>query len=70
VSALLDKVRALDAFPRLGEQRTLDLRGNDLRARGLPFSLTKAADVHATGWDYIYRTCTQEESYAQGTGFV
>ncbi|KAI5987226.1 hypothetical protein EDD15DRAFT_2469702, partial [Pisolithus albus] len=29
--ALLDKVRALDALPRLGALRTLDLRGNDLR---------------------------------------
>ncbi|EJD08451.1 uncharacterized protein FOMMEDRAFT_101852 [Fomitiporia mediterranea MF3/22] len=31
-AALLDKVRALDALPRLGELRTLDLRGNDIRA--------------------------------------
>jgi len=30
-AALLDKVRALDALPRLGALRTLDLRGNDLR---------------------------------------
>ncbi|KAL5504946.1 hypothetical protein ACEPAH_7609 [Sanghuangporus vaninii] len=30
-AALLDKVRALDALPRLGELRTLDLRGNDIR---------------------------------------
>ncbi|KAG2745125.1 hypothetical protein P692DRAFT_20877404 [Suillus brevipes Sb2] len=30
-TALLDKVRALDASPRLGALRTLDLRGNDLR---------------------------------------
>lgn len=29
--ALLDKVRALDALPRLGALRTLDLKGNDLR---------------------------------------
>lgn len=29
--ALLDKVRALDALPRLGALRTLDLRGNDIR---------------------------------------
>jgi protein phosphatase 1 regulatory subunit 37 len=29
--ALLDKVRALDKLPRLGELRTLDLRGNELR---------------------------------------
>jgi protein phosphatase 1 regulatory subunit 37 len=29
--ALLDKVRALDALPRLGALRTLDLRGNDLK---------------------------------------
>jgi hypothetical protein len=32
-AALLDKVRALDALPRLGALRTLDLRGNDLRVR-------------------------------------
>ena len=32
-AALLDKVRALDALPRLGELRTLDLRGNDIRVR-------------------------------------
>ncbi|KIY47737.1 RNI-like protein, partial [Fistulina hepatica ATCC 64428] len=31
-AALLDKVRALDALPRLGALRTLDLKGNDLRA--------------------------------------
>lgn len=30
-AALLDKVRALDSLPRLGELRTLDLRGNDIR---------------------------------------
>ncbi|KAJ7035986.1 hypothetical protein C8F04DRAFT_1340388, partial [Mycena alexandri] len=30
-AALLDKVRALDALPRVGTLRTLDLRGNDLR---------------------------------------
>lgn len=29
--ALLDKVRALDALPRLGALRTLDLKGNDIR---------------------------------------
>ena len=32
-AALLDKVRALDSLPRLGELRTLDLRGNDIRVR-------------------------------------
>ena len=32
-AALLDKVRALDNLPRLGALRTLDLRGNDIRAR-------------------------------------
>lgn len=32
-AALLDKVRALDALPRLGALRTLDLKGNDLRVR-------------------------------------
>jgi hypothetical protein len=32
-AALLDKVRALDALPRVGALRTLDLRGNDLRVR-------------------------------------
>lgn len=32
-AALLDKVRALDALPRLGALRTLDLRGNDIRVR-------------------------------------
>ncbi|KAJ7343861.1 hypothetical protein DFH08DRAFT_915041 [Mycena albidolilacea] len=30
-AALLDKVRALNALPRVGALRTLDLRGNDLR---------------------------------------
>ncbi|KAG5644426.1 hypothetical protein DXG03_008521 [Asterophora parasitica] len=30
-AALLDKVRALDALPRIGALRTLDLKGNDLR---------------------------------------
>ncbi|KAJ7580302.1 hypothetical protein C8J56DRAFT_272227 [Mycena floridula] len=30
-AALLDKVRALDGLPRIGQLRTLDLRGNDLR---------------------------------------
>lgn len=31
-AALLDKVRALDTLPRLGALRTLDLKGNDIRA--------------------------------------
>ncbi|CCM02426.1 uncharacterized protein FIBRA_04524 [Fibroporia radiculosa] len=31
-AALLDKVRALDNLPRLGALRTLDLKGNDIRA--------------------------------------
>lgn len=35
-AALLDKVRALDGLPRLGELRTLDLRGNDIRVRSTP----------------------------------
>ncbi|KAF5343098.1 hypothetical protein D9758_016016 [Tetrapyrgos nigripes] len=35
--ALLDKVRALDALPRLGSLRTLDLRGNDLRLGGIGY---------------------------------
>lgn len=30
-AALLDKVRALDALPRVGALRTLDLKGNDLK---------------------------------------
>lgn len=30
-AALLDKVRALDALPRLGALKTLDLKGNDIR---------------------------------------
>lgn len=33
-AALLDRVRALDALPRLGALRTLDLKGNDLRVSG------------------------------------
>jgi hypothetical protein len=36
-AALLDRVRALDALPRLGALRTLDLKGNDLRVRQLIF---------------------------------
>jgi protein phosphatase 1 regulatory subunit 37 len=36
-AALLDKVRALDNLPRLGALRTLDLRGNDLRAQGISY---------------------------------
>ncbi|KAK7692097.1 hypothetical protein QCA50_005503 [Cerrena zonata] len=39
-AALLDKVRALDALPRLGALRTLDLRGNDIRG-----SITYIAQV-------------------------
>ncbi|PCH38969.1 RNI-like protein [Wolfiporia cocos MD-104 SS10] len=31
-AALLDKVRALDNLPRMGALRTLDLKGNDIRA--------------------------------------
>lgn len=38
-AALLDKVRALDALPRLGALRTLDLRGNDIRVRDFIFVL-------------------------------
>ncbi|KAI0072487.1 RNI-like protein [Panus rudis PR-1116 ss-1] len=39
-AALLDKVRALDALPRLGALKTLDLRGNDIRG-----SITYIAQV-------------------------
>ncbi|KAF9016017.1 RNI-like protein [Hymenopellis radicata] len=35
-AALLDKVRALDALPRVGALRTLDLKGNDLK-QGITF---------------------------------
>lgn len=31
-AALLDKVRALDALPRIGSLKTLDLKGNDIRS--------------------------------------
>lgn len=40
-AALLDKVRALDALPRLGALRTLDLKGNDLRVRYLLICLNQ-----------------------------
>lgn len=41
-AALLDKVRALDALPRLGALRTLDLKGNDLRVSfGVGSSVTR-----------------------------
>jgi len=36
-AALLDKVRALDSLPRLGALRTLDLKGNDLKACSFGF---------------------------------
>jgi protein phosphatase 1 regulatory subunit 37 len=42
-AALLDKVRALDALPRIGALRTLDLRGNDLRVGTLLFVLPPSA---------------------------
>ena len=41
-AALLDKVRALDALPRLGALRTLDLKGNDLRV-----GLSRLLDLRA-----------------------
>lgn len=37
-AALLSQVRALDALPRIGSLRTLDLRGNELRVSFLMFS--------------------------------
>lgn len=36
-AALLSQVRALDALPRIGSLRTLDLRGNELRVSFLRF---------------------------------
>lgn len=41
-AALLDKVRALDALPRLGALRTLDLRGNDIR---VSFRISNSPEV-------------------------
>lgn len=58
-AALLDKVRALDALPRIGSLKTLDLKGNDIRVRfvgfqfittyGFSFFLTERSDVHCAG---------------------
>ena len=46
-AALLDKVRALDALPRLGALRTLDLRGNDIRVRVTLFHCELTALISA-----------------------
>ncbi len=49
-AALLDKVRALDALPRLGALRTLDLRGNDIRV----------SFEYVTPWNYLLKHCRVE----------
>lgn len=64
--ALLDKVRALDALPRLGALRTLDLRGNDIRVRVLRGDrLCAGVDgcsmVKLLGRDHVYRTGPEAE---------
>ena len=55
-AALLDKVRALDALPRLGELRTLDLRGNDIRvsARFVRKPTVRPDDCSAE-WNPVHR---------------
>jgi protein phosphatase 1 regulatory subunit 37 len=40
-AALLDRVRALDALPRLGALKTLDLKGNDLRVSAVHLKLLR-----------------------------
>jgi protein phosphatase 1 regulatory subunit 37 len=72
-AALLDKVRALDALPRLGALRTLDLRGNDLRVRlhsiG-PFLMRLDSPAKLafglTDWHLLYCPSAQKEPYPQG----
>jgi protein phosphatase 1 regulatory subunit 37 len=42
---LLDNIRALDNLPRLGCLRTLDLRGNDIRVRGVTKQSIRASNI-------------------------
>lgn len=67
-AALLDKVRALDSLPRLGELRTLDLRGNDIRVRthclrNFTFGLTPP--LHLVDRDTIHRSGAKTQPYPQ-----
>ncbi|KAF7984923.1 hypothetical protein HWV62_9827 [Athelia sp. TMB] len=48
-AALLDKVRALDALPRLGALRTLDLKGNDLRVSAFLVGLESSPEGERQG---------------------
>jgi protein phosphatase 1 regulatory subunit 37 len=54
-AALLDKVRALDALPRLGALRTLDLKGNDLRVSSSLILLKQniVSWIHQGGITYV-----------------
>jgi len=63
-AALLDKVRALDALPRLGALRTLDLRGNDLRV-SLSLDYGWTIDDSGAEWCYLPSSSTQTQQDAQ-----
>ena len=67
-AALLDKVRALDALPRLGALRTLDLKGNDLRVRSRLDCLKNNELSHSAtaGRNYIRSAGPQKKPDTQG----
>jgi protein phosphatase 1 regulatory subunit 37 len=67
-AALLDKVRALDALPRIGALRTLDLRGNDLRVSALLEYRFTSNDV-GIEWSHLSSASAQTEQDAQGSEF-
>lgn len=54
-AALLDRVRALDALPRLGALKTLDLKGNDLRVSSPFMRPLNQADMWLE-WNYLSGT--------------
>jgi protein phosphatase 1 regulatory subunit 37 len=67
-AALLDKVRALDALPRVGALRTLDLRGNDLRVSwrlGLLFRCSVLTNTFAERY-HVHRAGAEAEPDAEG----
>ena len=65
-AALLDKVRALDALPRLGALCTLDLKGNDLRVGSESFS-SDCLLMSTEGRRHIRSSSPQTEPDTQGT---
>ncbi|KAJ3710055.1 RNA12 protein-domain-containing protein [Lentinula guzmanii] len=54
-AALLSQVRALDALPRIGSLRSLDLRGNEMRFYRLAFFISLTVLYVSAAWFYFNR---------------